>query len=162
MEAWGDFFAGTATAAGALVGLMFVALSVNVKEIIQGPSLLERAAATIGTLVLVLVGNLACLLRGQPPVQLGLEIALLGLPAGWLQLRADRKVREGLRKGDRSPRLATFQILVGYLQLAPYWAGGVLLAMGQSAGFSWLAAGSLCAFAFTMVSAWVLLIEILR
>ena len=53
-------------------------------------------------------------------------------------------------------------MLVGQLQVLPFILGGISLIAGAGGGLYWLAAGTIAAFIFSMLSTWVLLIEILR
>jgi hypothetical protein len=49
--AWHDSFMGTIGAAAALTGLLFVAISINLEQILRYPQLPGRAAGTLGILV---------------------------------------------------------------------------------------------------------------
>src|ERR1700733_8369993 len=52
---WHDLFIAEAGAAAALAGLLFVAVSINLKQILALPSLPARAAAVLATLIVALV-----------------------------------------------------------------------------------------------------------
>ena len=76
LEAWTDFNVAVAGATAALAGLLIVALSVNVGEIVKAPTLTARAASAISTLLLGLVATASGLIPSQPLWVLGLELAL--------------------------------------------------------------------------------------
>jgi hypothetical protein len=76
--AWHDFFVGTIGAAAALTGLLFVAISINLEQILKYPQLPGRAAGTLGILVCALVVSGLSLAPGQGPRALGIEIAAVG------------------------------------------------------------------------------------
>src|SRR5271167_2275581 len=60
--AWSPFFETAAEASAGLVGLVIVAISVNIRPILDQPHLPSRAGATIGALVLIMLGSLAALI----------------------------------------------------------------------------------------------------
>ncbi|MEI9906978.1 MAG: hypothetical protein WDO06_02880 [Actinomycetota bacterium] len=59
LDQWSEFFIAGAGAAAALAGLVIVAVSVNVREILKYRSLPSRSAATIGSLTMILVACMA-------------------------------------------------------------------------------------------------------
>ena len=71
---WSDFAVALAGAAAALAGLVMVAISVNIKEILALPGVTARAAAAVGSLVLVVVTAGLLLVPGQPAPVLGAEL----------------------------------------------------------------------------------------
>jgi len=158
---WTDFFVAAAGASAALAGLVFVALSVNIQRILQYAQLPARAAATLGTLVLILICSMAALIP-QRTASLGLEILLFGI-GGWLLevLSAWRSATNGAKAG-RPAREAALETLLGQIQVLPFIAGGTLLLNSRERGLYWVAAGIVATFVFSMVNAWVLLVEILR
>ncbi len=58
-EEWKAFFTTAAGASAPLVGLVIVAISVNVQRILEHPQLPSRGGATVAALVLILVSSLA-------------------------------------------------------------------------------------------------------
>ena len=66
---WESFFVALAGAAAALVGLVFVALSINLTKVLGGRGLPERAAEAIVLLSSVLLVALLGLVPGQPARQ---------------------------------------------------------------------------------------------
>jgi len=66
-EAWKDFFGTAAGASATLVGLVIVAISVNLQRIIQQPQLPSRGGATVAALVLILVTSMAELIPQSGP-----------------------------------------------------------------------------------------------
>ena len=80
-EAWHDFGVTIAGLAGALTGLLFVAVSLKSDVLAKSVSLRSRAAQT---LVLFVMAALAALIlvAPQPPGALGAELIALALVAG--------------------------------------------------------------------------------
>jgi len=157
-EAWNDFFVATAGAAAALAGLIIVAMSVNIAKIIEIPAMPARAA-TISSLVLIVVVAAAGLIPGQADVLYGVEVLLVTALA--LGFAIDAAVRI-LRHQDAGHGPRALKAAVPVLQVVPFAIGGALLLLGSSVGLGWLAAGFILVFIGSVVGAWVLLVEILR
>jgi hypothetical protein len=158
---WTNFFVAAASASAALAGLVFVALSVNIKNIIQSPHLPPRAAATIGTLILILVCSMVALIH-QPPAALGLEILAFSLYGCWLQIVSARNGFTARAQLLRPAWESMLNAVIGQIQVLPFLIGGVLLLAGHDYGLYWVAGGSVATFIFSVLNAWVLLVEILR
>lgn len=159
-EQWNDLFVASAGAAAALAGLLIVAMSVNVREIISIPSMSSRAGAAIASLVLIVVVSTCALIPGQPPVILGFEVLVAS--AATLAIAVDSAVRI-LRVGTARSRASA--IAKGAIASAPallFLIGGGLLCAGSTAGLYWIAAGIATVFVVSVINAWVLLVEILR
>ena len=74
---WANFAVASAGAAAALTGLLFVAVSINLKRILEFPHLPDRAAGTLGLLLTILLVAVVLLAPGQPRQATGVEIAAL-------------------------------------------------------------------------------------
>src|ERR687898_430567 len=83
MDEWHDFFLAQAGAAGVLTGLVFVAVSINLQEIVSDPSsgLPGRAAEALILLVGVLTASVLLLVPGQGQLMVGAEVLGRG-PSG--------------------------------------------------------------------------------
>ncbi len=155
---WHDFFMGTIGAAAALTGLLFVAISINLEQILKFPQLPGRAAGTLGILVSTLVVSGFALAPGQGRRVLGIEIAAAGaivaVQAIWVS------------HGKKTPgEPASWQIEHLTTLLLPSVAlivGGASLVAGEGGGLHWVLGGILLAFVSASVNAWVLLVEIKR
>jgi|SRR5215216_1306367 len=84
MDQWHDFFLALAGTAGVLTGLVFVAVSINLQEIVSEPGsgLPGRAAEALILLVGVLTVSILLLVPGQALVMVGAEVLVVGL-ASW-------------------------------------------------------------------------------
>jgi len=160
IEQWHDLFVASAGAAAALAGLLIVAMSVNVREIISIPSMSSRAGVAIASLVLIVVVSTCGLIPEQPLVILGLEVLVVS--AATLGIAVDSAVRI-VRVGTVNSQASA--LTKGTIAAAPallFLIGGVLLCAELPAGLFWVAAGIATAFIVSVLNAWVLLVEILR
>jgi hypothetical protein len=158
---WSDFFVATAGVAGALAGLLFVAISINIAKIIELPSAINRSGETLLVLAGVLAVALISLVPAQSAHHLGVILMFAAIPVWFLpiltQIRGFRYhqyqhvVHVPLRATLH--QIATLPILIGALGLVGEVAG---------VGIGWVAAGCILSMLVAMFSAWVLLVEILR
>ena len=161
MGDWTGFFAAELGAAAALAGLVMVAISINLGRILADPVLPGRAVETLVLPTGVLVAASYALVPAQPPVVLGVEIALTGIamwvvPA-WLQRRVRRSQSRGAALRNFLPRV----LLVQFSSL-PIVVAGVLICLGSDNAFYWMVPGIVTSLIATVINAWVLLVEILR
>jgi len=156
---WGDFAVAMAGAAAALAGLVMVAISVNIKEILAFPGLTARAAAAIGSLVLVVVTAALILVPGQPSPLLGTEVLVAVVPVIMLHTVS---LRLRTRHSESPGQSLALYVPLATLQLLPVLVGALLLILGDGAGLYWLAAGVVLTVIGSMLDAWVLMVEILR
>jgi hypothetical protein len=76
---WHSLFEAIAGAAATLAGLIFVAVSLNLREILRGRSLPSVAARSLAVLVALVLMCTFGLAPGQQHVALGIEILVLGI-----------------------------------------------------------------------------------
>ena len=159
--AWAPFFETAAEASASLVGLVIVAVSVNIRPILDQPHLPARAGATIGALVLIMIGSLSALIP-QALGTWGGEVLGFALVI-WLQhLLTARRILHTHRKTPRPMHELIAAIGLGQLQMIPYLIGSAMALGGNAAGVYWIVGGMLGTLALSVFSAWVLLVEILR
>ena len=168
LGSWTDFNVALGAASAALAGLIMVAISVNIKQVIKFPGISSRAAAALSVLMLSLVGSLVALVPAQSPDSDGM-MTLLGCLVAWvitvhairMMFLQDRSLPTDVRRAPRIARLMgnTFLYVAPLLCIT---AGGVLLLLGTTAGASWVAIGSIGALCGAVIFAWVALVEVLR
>ncbi len=157
---WREYFVASIGAGAVLAGLVFVAISINLREILRYPGLVGRSAeALILLLALVFVG-----LVGVAPAPSASVTRPRG--RGHLGRRRLDPDRPGAgdpgpgRTGDPSQFVA--RILMTQLATIPAIVGALSLALGVGFGLQWLVVGAIFALAAGVLDASVLLIEILR
>ena len=160
-EEWKDFFVTAAGASATLVGLVIVAISVNLRRIIEQPQLPSRGGATVAALVLILVTSMAELIP-QSGAALAIEISVFGLLVWLIQLWSARQIVVAYLESRRPLLEAVIGIVIGQIQAVPFIVGGIALFMRLHAGPYWIAWGIVATFILSVVNTWILLVEILR
>ncbi|RZU65189.1 modulator of FtsH protease [Microterricola gilva] len=159
LSEWTDFFVASAGAAAALAGLIIVAVSGDVDRVIAIPGMASRAGVAIALLVMSTLIALGALIPHSSALGYGALVVLTGLVATLLAtLSLLRLVRS--RTGSLSEAFlkGAFGVLPALLAVI----GGVLVMLGTDAGLGRVATGILLAVVFSVISSWVILIEIRR
>jgi len=157
---WQTILAVQAEAAATLTGLVFVAASINLSRIMAVPGLPGRAAESIVQFLQVFFVATAALIPMQPLTMLACEILAIGLPSWAIQTITQIRYAH-LRVGHPWSWLAP-RVIMTQLATLPFGVAGVLLLLGNRGGLYWLMPGFIFSFVAGVLSAWVLLVEILR
>jgi hypothetical protein len=154
--AWSGFAGTLGAVAGALTGLLFVAVSIKSDLLSASRNLASRAAQS---LCLFLTAVLIAVLVAAPQsrVALGVELLLLAVASGSVVLILD------LRAGHAAPKSVT-----GYLErfspntLTPLLtaAGGVTLLLQAGGGLYWLLTAAVASLLGGVISAWLFLVKV--
>ena len=141
-------------------------MSINLKEFVGTPSLVNRALEAIVLLATVLIAATAVLIPHQAREAVGIE--LVGARGGHVVvvLRLQRGVRAERRR-DRRPRAHPASIVSaggssGSAAPSLIVVAGVTLLAEGGGGLYWWPAAIVAAYLGALVNAWVLLVEILR
>lgn len=157
---WGGILSVQAEAAATLTGLVFVAVSINLKTIMSFPGLSGRAAESILQLLQVFFISTVALIPGQRAMTTGVEFLVIGF-IFWLAQTLGQIRYLRVRSGHPLTWLVDRAVLT-QLATIPFCAAGVALLFGVCGAFYWLVPGFIFSFASAMLTAWVLLVEILR
>ena len=155
MTGWSDFIVVSGGAAAALMGLLFVAVTLRIDAVSQAPDLRSRAAQTLTLFAVALVAALLMAVPIQPPCVFGTELIALAMLGGValiaLNTRAKRVPHQNpiARILDRvGPNITTI-VLIG--------AAGACTALDLTWGIYLLVPAALAALIGGVVSAWVFL-----
>lgn len=162
---WSDFALAHLGASAALLGLVFVALSINLSAVVGSTMLVNRAIETVLLLFSVLVSATLVLIPEQDGEVVTAELLAVAIATfaslWWLQRGGVAASRVG---EDRGPSRAQFQArralsLGGQVLLA---LAAISLAVEAGGGLYWWPAAVVAAYASAVTNAWVLLVEVLR
>lgn len=158
--AWGPAFTAIAGSSAALTGLLFVAISINLSQIIKVPGLVPRAIEVLVLLTAVLVLSTLMLMPSQSAATLGAEALAVAAVAEVLiariQIRASRNLVGITPVGFAS------RVFGSQLGLVLLIIGSVSLFTQNFGGLYWIVPALLAAMISAIIGAWVLLVEILR
>jgi hypothetical protein len=157
---WTDFSVAVVGASAALTGLLFVAVSINIDQILAIAALAGRALSTMILFVVPLVVGVLVLVPGQSATALGLELIATGAVAGGGLLRINRPANRGELEPRSSwllIRLVPSVTITVFLMLA-----GTGLIARAGGGLYWVAPAIVVAFVGGLATVWVLLVEVRR
>jgi modulator of FtsH protease len=114
--AWRDFGVALVSASAALLGLIFVVVSLHLRAVVDDPVLRRRAEVMLGLLAMTLAASAAMVLPGQSREALGLELmpielVCIGL-SSLVTFRATYSPR-GVSRDRLSAMLAIWILFVG-------------------------------------------------
>ncbi len=161
LDAWSNFIVAQVGASAALLGLLFVGVSLNLTKILSFSSLPNRALVAMTLLVAILLTSTMLLIPSQPAVAVGSEILFAGFIA-WLmgtllEVKRLRAGREMVKVSNLVANMIVFQ-----LATLPYIVAGLILVTGNTNGLYWFSAAVVVSLLKVVIDAWVLLIEINR
>ena len=159
VETWDSFGVVVGAASGSLIGLLFVAISVNGSRIANHPALHVVASRTLVLFGIPLVAAILLVTPRQPDWALGTELIALGLVAGAALILVGRghvdtdaspESRLARTLDRRSPTLSTSLLT----EIA-----GVTLIVGGG-GLYWLVPALILALVGGALNAWLLLLGV--
>ncbi len=161
LASWHDFYLTLGTAAASLIGLLFVALSLNL-DAVMGESredlraVAEQAFNSFSAVLLIAV----CFLIPQHnPGDLGVVYVMLAIIGGYRMLRRAPGVWRG-RQRDRLGRMAFWRLVLPALALLGLAASGLGLLDDQPSALYWLVAVILGFLMSAARSSWDLLVKV--
>lgn len=158
MEQWFTFAVVAGGVGAALLGLLFVAVSIRIDVIAASRELRNRAAQTLGLFLVPVLVGLVLSLPGQSLLAASIELAVVAVAVAVVLQLLDRRAGRSAR-GDRvvraldvaAPRVVTCVILL---------VGAVLGIAGIEAGLDVVALAVTVAVVGGVVSAWLFLTRV--
>jgi hypothetical protein len=155
---WDNFAVIAGSAAGALTGLLFVAVSLNRERITGHPALRSEAGQTLVLFLLPLLMSILLVIPGTSPKLLGAEFIVLALVAATAFLAIARAGGKRPVGDDSEARLARLLDTVSpnLITMLLIVVGGCLQLAGDD-GLYWLAAAAVLCLVGGVVNAWLFL-----
>jgi hypothetical protein len=159
LDGWSEFNVAMVGATAALTGLVIVAASVNIGEIVKTATIPARLAAAIAGLVLALSASALALIPGLTVAAYAIVLGVLAVGTGAFGVHAAVVIVR-----DRSPeaRARFLKSALGFLPVAYYAAAAVVVVPAPAAGLLLAAAACILSVATAVVISWVALVEVLR
>ncbi|MEJ0011382.1 MAG: hypothetical protein WDM94_01915 [Bauldia sp.] len=160
LESWDSFFVAETAAAAALLGLLFVAISINLKQVLEAGGLTDRALSALLLLLAILILGLLLAMPDQPLSVLGVETLAVSIVTGIIGTPLGLR---GLRLADKQYWVNFLLNVVGFIGVLVVIAiGGLQMFGGGEAGFYWIGVGMCLALIKAVSEGWIFLIEINR
>ncbi len=173
---WRDYFVMVGGGGAALTGLVFVAMSMHLSDIVSNPAHRHRARTILTALTDVFVRCGLVLMGGQSGRAVGAEIfgmliivevfvlrslnqALRGSGAGQSGVLF-RSLNEALRGGDAAQPGVLFRTLGYAACLIIEQTGAAILFFGHTWGLYAVGVGMMASFLFIVSGAWLLLVGV--
>ena len=159
LHEWSDFNVAIAGATAALGGLVIVAASVNIGDIVKSRSLTARLGSGIVMLVAALVISAVGLMPAIDETWFGIIVLVIALTAVAFQVLSARAVLADRQPGSRANGA---KVTLGFLPAVAYVVAGVLAVVSLPAALYVVAAGAILAIVAALIVSWVALVEVLR
>ena len=153
--AWAGFGEALAAVAGALTGLLFVALSVKSEVLAASRSLSSRAAQTL-VLFMTSVLNAVFLVAPQPAAALGWELLAVAAFSGTALLILDRRAGHG---GDQDVARYIERFSPNTITAVLVCVAGVTFLVKAGGGLYWLIP-AVASLVGGVVNAWLFLVRL--
>ena len=160
MIGWENFFIAEVGASAALLGLIFVGVSINLTRIISLPGLPNRAFLALIILLTILIMCSLLLIPGQSQTLIGIELLVVGLIVWITATRLDVMIL--LKKEPQYRSSYMLNMALTQLALLPYIVAGIIVLTRGAGGLYWLVPAIIISFIKALLDAWVLLVEINR
>jgi len=160
-DQWRDLYVMLGTSAAALIGLLFVATSLHLDDVVRNPVYHTRAYNQTRYLVLLLVEAVFVLVP-QPPAALGVEVALLNalglsLPLSNVYSFAYRNKAAAVPGGWAIGRALRYIVAFAVGML-----GGAAIAVGSGWGIYLVTAGHVLLLVAVIDNAWSIMVGVGR
>jgi hypothetical protein len=157
---WQVHLAMQASAAATLLGLVFVAASINLSRIVTTDTLPARVVESLVQFVQVLFISMLMTIPRQSFTAIGIEILTVAFLSWAIQMLVFVRYHRA-RLGN--PHLwLTMRIVQTHLAAIPFFIAGIGLLQHEENAVYWLVPGFIFSFVAGLINSWVLLIRVGR
>ncbi len=160
MNGWENLFIAEVGASAALLGLLFVGVSINLARIISIPGLPNRALLALIILLTILIMCSLLLVPGQSQTFIGIELLVVGLIVWATATTLDVTILQKKEPQYRSSYMLNMALT--QFALLPYVIAGITVLTRGAGGLYWIVPAIVISFIKAILDAWVLLVEINR
>ena len=143
------------TGSAALTGLVFVALTINLKEVARDATHRYRAINMLSGFTAAFLLSAVAVMGSQTYRSLGIEWLLVSAVAAGVNTNG---YIQGLKSAGSRYALTTFRIVGGSLCYLAMLIGSTMICFGSGAGVSVLAIAVLVNFGFLISGSWLLIV----
>lgn len=154
LAAWHDYFIVVGGGAAALTGLVFVAMSLHLDDIVHHPVHRHRARTILTGLTAVFIRCSLVVMAGQSYQWVAIEIVGILL---LVEVVLFRSTRDALTSADTA---ALFRSAGSFATLVVEQIGALILFTGAAWGLYIVGLGMMSSFFFMVTGAWLLLVGV--
>lgn len=153
---WGNFAVITGSAASALTGLLFVAVSLNRERIAAHPGLRGQAGQTLVLFMLPLLLAVLLVLPGRSAIALGAGLIVLAAVAGTALVLIGREKKPAGDDPEERLALLVDKVSPNLIAVVLILVAGCLQCAGDN-GLYWAATSGVLSLVSGVVNAWLFL-----
>jgi hypothetical protein len=154
ISSWHDYFVMVGGGAAALTGLVFVAMTLHLDEIIGNPVHRHRARTILAGLTAVFIRSALVLMGGQDNRAVALDLIVV---LTVVEVILYTSIRQAMRSADRGVLL---RAIGSFACLLLEEAGAFVLFFGNPWGLYLVGLGMMSSFIFIVTGAWLLLVGV--
>lgn len=154
-EQWNNFFVLVGTGSAALAGLVFVAISVNLKDVVKDATHTYRAINMLTGFTAVFILSAFALMGHQTHQSLGIEWMVVSLVAGAINTNG---YIHGFSTAASRYALSLFRVAGGSACYLAQVIGSAVLFLGSDWGIYVAATGLIVNFFFLVSGSWLLIV----
>jgi hypothetical protein len=151
---WHDYFVMVGGGSAALTGLVFVAMTLHLQEIVADPVQRHRSRTILAGLTAVFIRCALVLMGGQNAQAIAVELFGVLLVVEYLLFTS---IRQAARSADQA---VLWRTIGSFACLVFEQAGAVILFAGNPWGLYVVGIGMMSSFIFMVTGAWLLLVGV--